>query len=116
MNRVVIIGNLTRDPELRTTPNGVSVCTLSVAVNWRRGEQKGVDYFSCTVWRQVAEACARYLSKGNRVAVSGRVSARAYVGNDGTARASLDVQAEEVEFLSPARGDAAEPEDDYGDY
>ena len=105
MNKVVIIGNLTRDPELRTTTTGVNVCSFTVAVNRRnRGNQQGnqpeADFFRVTAWRQLGELCAKYLTKGRKVCVTGPVSARAYQGNDGTTRASLDVTADDVEFLS----------------
>ncbi|MCH5278728.1 MAG: single-stranded DNA-binding protein [Christensenellaceae bacterium] len=104
MNKIYLIGNLTGDPELRTTPNGVSVCTLNIAVNRRfvssNGERQ-TDFFRVTAWRQLGETCARFLSKGRKVAVIGEVTARAYTAKDGTARASLEVTADEVEFLSP---------------
>lgn len=103
MNRITIIGNLTRDPELRTTSNGIPVCSMTVAVNRRRRAQEAqeTDYFSVTTWRQMAESCAQYLAKGKRVAVSGTVSMRTYEGRDGRLHASLEIQAEEVEFLTP---------------
>ena len=104
MNKVYIIGNLTGDPELRTTPNGISVCTMNVAVNRRFSSANGerqTDFFRVTAWRQLGETCARNLYKGRKVAVIGEVSARAYTAKDGTARASLEITADEVEFLSP---------------
>ena len=105
MNKVVIIGNLTRDPELRTTTTGVNVCSFTVAVNRRnRGNQQGnqpeADFFRVTAWRQLGELCAKYLVKGRKVCVTGPVSVSTYTGNDGTTRASLDVTADDVEFLS----------------
>lgn len=106
MNKVFIIGNLTRDPELRTTQSGISVCQFTIAVNRRRGNnaeagQPEADYFRVTAWRQLGENCARYLAKGRKAAITGTVSASAYVGQDGQARASLEVQADDVEFLTP---------------
>lgn len=103
MNRITIIGNLTRDPELRMTSNGIPVCSMTVAVNRRRRAQEvqETDYFSVTTWRQMAESCAQYLTKGKRVAVSGAVSMRTYEGRDGRLHATLEIQAEEVEFLTP---------------
>ena len=103
MNRITIIGNLTRDPELRMTSNGIPVCSMTVAVNRRRRAQEAqeTDYFNVTTWRQMAESCAQYLTKGKRVAVSGAVSMRTYEGRDGRLHASLEIQAEEVEFLTP---------------
>ena len=106
MNRLTIIGNLTNDPELRTTPSGDSVCSFGVAVN-RRGRRDAqgnqteqVDFFRVSAWRQLGENCAKFLSKGRKVAVVGSVSVRTYTANDGTTRASMDVNATDVEFLS----------------
>ena len=110
MNKVFLIGNLTRDPELRTTQSGVDVCSFTIAVNRRRTQdsnQPEADFFRISVWRQMAEVCQKYLSKGRKVSVVGRVSASAYVGNDGTPHASLEVQAEDVEFLTP-KGETGE--------
>ncbi len=107
MNKLHIIGNLTRDPELRTVngQNGsVSVCDFTVAVNRRNGGNNGqndADYFRVTAWRGLGENCAKYLAKGRKAAVVGPVSCRTYTGNDGVTRASLEVTAEDVEFLSP---------------
>ena len=104
MNKLTIIGNLTSDPELRTIPSGVSVCTFTVAVNRRYSsskEERQTDFFRVAAWRQLGENCSRYLAKGKKVCVVGEVSARAYEGKDGSLRASLEVTADEVEFLSP---------------
>jgi len=110
MNKLTIIGNLTRDPELRTTSAGDSVCDFTVAVNRRvrrdgQSNQPDADFFRVTAWRQLGETCARYLAKGRKVAVTGPVSVRTYQANDGTTRASLEVRADDVEFLSP-RGES----------
>ena len=110
MNKLTIIGNLTRDPELRTTSAGVNVCDFTVAVNrrQRRDAQNGqpeADFFRVSAWRERGELCAKYLAKGRKVCVIGPVSVRTYTGNDGTTRASLEVTADEVEFLS-SRNDA----------
>ena len=108
MNKIFIIGNLCKDPELRTTQSGVPVCTFTVAVNRRRSAEAGkpeADFFRVTAWRQLAENCARYLGKGKKVAVVGAVSLNTYTTNNGQQRASLEVNADEVEFLSP-RSDA----------
>ena len=109
MNKLTIIGNLTRDPELRTTSTGVNVCTFTVAVNRRRSSQGGqpeADFFRVSAWRQLGENCQRYLAKGRKVAVVGPVSVNSYTGNDGTARFSLEVMADDVEFLSSRNDDA----------
>ena len=105
MNQLVIIGNLTRAPELRQTQDGTPVCNFTVAVNRRvrAGANHEADYFRVTAWRGLGENCNRYLEKGRKVAVTGTVSARAYTGNDGGVRASLEVTAEAVEFLSSPR-------------
>jgi single-strand DNA-binding protein len=112
MNKVFLIGNLTRDPELRTTQTGVSVCSFTIAVNRRRSSnaeagQPEADFFRVSAWRQLGEICAKYLAKGRKVSVVGTVSASAYMGNDGQPRAGLEVQADDVEFLTP-RGEAGE--------
>ncbi|NLD84134.1 MAG: single-stranded DNA-binding protein [Clostridiales bacterium] len=106
MNKVFLIGNLTRDPELRTTQTGVSVCSFTIAVNRRRYNnaeegQPEADFFRITAWRQLGEICAKYLAKGRKVSVVGSVSVSTYTGNDGQPRASLEVQADDVEFLTP---------------
>ncbi len=109
MNKLTIIGNLTRDPELRTTSSGVNVCTFTVAVNRRRSgnsNQPEADFFRVSAWRQLGENCQRYLAKGRKVAVVGAVSVQTYTGNDGTTRASLEVNADDVEFLSSRNEDA----------
>lgn len=110
MNKVVLIGNLTRDPELRTTQSGVSVCSFGLAVNRRRKVegQPEVDFFNITAWRQLGELCARYLSKGRKCCVAGSIQIRNYDAADGTKRTSVDVEAEEVEFLPSASQGGAE--------
>ena len=112
MNKLTIIGNLTRDPELRTTSAGINVCDFTVAVNRRarRDAQSGqpeADFFRVSAWRQLGENCQKYLSKGRKVAVVGPVSVRTYQASDGTTRASLEVNATDVEFLSSRNDDAA---------
>ena len=113
MNKIILIGNLTRDPELRTTPNGITVCDFTIAVNRRKygqqAQQDGndADFFRITAWRQLGENCAKYLAKGRKVFVTGPLSARTYQANDGTTRVSLEVTADEVEFLSSRNDDAS---------
>ena len=106
MNKLTIIGNLTKDPELRTTTGGVSVCSFTVAVNRKQnaqqrqaGQQPEADYFRVTAWRERGEICAKYLQKGKKVCVIGPVSVRTWE-KDGKNGASLEVTADEVEFLS----------------
>ena len=115
MNKVILIGNLTRDPQLRTvnTANGeVSVCSFGIAVNRRQGRnaqngQEQTDFFNITAWRQLGELCSRYLQKGRKVCVTGQVSCRTYQAQDGTTRASLEVTADDIEFLSSRSDDQA---------
>ena len=111
MNKLTIIGNLTKDPELRTTTTGVNVCTFNVAVNRRKtqnNQNPEADFFKVTAWRERGELCAKFLRKGRKVCVIGPVSVSTYTGNDGTTRANLEVTADEVEFLSPRVSDPEE--------
>ena len=107
MNKIILIGNLTRDPELRTTPSGHSVCNFDIAVNDRRGGQENTLYFRITAWDKTGESCQRYLTKGRKVFVAGPLSYRTYQANDGTTRVSLEVNANDVEFLSSRSDDQA---------
>lgn len=109
MNKVIIIGNLTHDPDLRTTQSGISVCSFTVAVNRRRKNegQPEADYFRVTAWRDLGESCAKYLSKGRKVSCEGSVSLSTYE-RDGRTYASLELSAESVEFLTPKPAAAAE--------
>jgi len=104
MNKAILTGNLVRDPELRTTPSGVAVCTFTIAVNGRKPDD--TQFFRITTWRQTAENCQRFLAKGRKVAVTGDVSLNTYTAKDGTTKASLEVNAYEVEFLGGNRSDA----------
>ena len=108
MNKIFIIGNLTRDPELRATQSGVPVCTFTVAVNRRKQEagQQEADFFRVTTWRQQAENCNRFLAKGRKVGVTGTLTLESYQDKNGLPRNSLEVQADEVEFLTPRTADA----------
>lgn len=99
MNKLIIIGNLTRDPDKRTTPAGVSVCSFTVAVNRRNNDD--ADFFRVNAWRELADNCGKYLAKGRKVYVEGRVRLNTYKTADGTDRAELCVDASGVEFLSP---------------
>jgi single-strand DNA-binding protein len=109
INRVVLVGNLTRDPELRHTPSGTAVCNLRLAVNTRRKDETGqwVDkpnYFDITVWGNQGERCAQYLAKGRPVAVDGRLEWREWETPEGNKRQAVDVVADTVQFLG-GRGD-----------
>ena len=103
MNNATLIGNLVRDPELRATQAGVPVCVFTIAVN-RRSKTEGTqeaDYFRVTTWRGLAENCAKYLLKGSKVGVVGAVSLNTYDGRDGKTHASIEINATEVELLTP---------------
>lgn len=107
MNKAILIGNLTRDPELRTTPNGVSVCSFSIAVNRRRTNQQGereTDFFNIIAWRGLGENCAKYLAKGRKVSVIGEIQTRTYDAKDGMKRYVTEIIADDVEFLTPREG------------
>ena len=104
LNKVLLIGNLTRDPELRYTPSGVAVANLRLAVNRRykdkAGEQKEETCFvTVTTWDKQAEVCNQYLSKGRPVFVEGRLQSRSWETNDGQKRNTIDIRAERVQFL-----------------
>src|SRR3954447_18034270 len=104
INRVILIGNLTRDPELRHTPSGTAVCSLRLAVNSRRKDQTGQwvekpNYFDVTVWGQQGENCAQYLAKGRPVGVDGRLEWREWDAQDGTKRQAVEIIADGVQFL-----------------
>jgi single-strand DNA-binding protein len=105
INRVVLVGNLTRDPELRTTPSGTSVCKLRMAVNTRvKDNSTGQwtdkpNYFDVTVWGNQGESCAQYLTKGRPAAIDGRLDWREWEAQDGTKRQAVEIIADSVQFL-----------------
>ena len=109
MNKITLIGNLTRDPELSQLPSGVSVCKFGIAVNRNftnaNGERE-TDFFNITAWRGLGENCAKYLAKGRKVCVVGNVQIRNYEDKDGNKRTAVDVVAEDIEFLSARSDDA----------
>ena len=110
INRVVLVGNLTRDPEVRQTPSGTPVCSLRIAVNSRRRDESGQwtdkpNYFSVSVFGNQAESCGQYLSKGRPVAIDGRLDWREWQTQDGQKREAVEIVAESVQFLG-SRGDA----------
>ena len=107
MNKVFLIGNLTRDPETSTTASGVQMCRFSIAVNRPFANAEGVrevDYFNCTAWRGNAERCGKYLHKGNKVSIMGTIQIRNYETN-GEKRTAVDVVVDDVEFLTPRSGE-----------
>ena len=119
MNKLTIIGNLTRDPELRTTSAGKEVCTFTVAVNRRKNgnnQQPEADFFRVSAWDGLAKSCGQFLTKGRKVAVVGSVSVHTFQTQTGETKAQLEVSASDVEFLSP-KGDGFtqvdEPDDPF---
>lgn len=110
MNKAFLVGNLTRDPELRTTSSGIPVCSFSIAINRRfrnASGQQETDFINITAWRQLAELCSKYLVKGRKVGVVGSIQTRTYEAQDGSKRNAFEVVADEVEFLSPQQGGGA---------
>ena len=111
MNKVILVGNLTRDPELITTNNGISLCRFSLAVQRRFASQDGereADFINIVVWRGQADNCYKYLKKGSKCGVVGSLQTRSYDATDGTKRYSTEVVAEEVEFLASKGSSNAE--------
>ena len=113
MNKVILIGNLTKDPEITTTNNGVSVCRYTIAVTRRYANAEGerdTDFINIVAWRALAENCHKFLKKGSKVAVVGNLQNRSYDAQDGSKRYVTEIIAEEVEFLSTkADGTPLEP-------
>ena len=116
MNKVFLIGNLTRDPELRETPSGVAMCRFAIAVSRPTTSPDGerqTDFFECTAWRGLGETIARYTKKGKKVAVSGSIQIRNYEDNQGARRTAVDIIVQDCEFLSPR--DSGDSFDDVAD-
>ena len=110
MNKVFLSGNLTRDPEVKYTPSGKAMARTGIAVSRRSKNaetgQYDVDFFNLTAWEKTAEFCGRYLRKGSRVLVEGRIQTYNYTGQDGVKRSGVDIQVENIEFGSSKRDDA----------
>ena len=107
MNKVILIGNLAADPELRQTSSGLPVCTFRLAVQRRFSNAQGVreaDFFTIVAWRQTAELCNRFLTKGRKCAVVGSLQTRSYDAQDGSKRYVTEVVADEVEFIGGQQG------------
>ncbi|WP_059171626.1 single-stranded DNA-binding protein [Bacillus sp. FJAT-27445] len=118
MNRVILVGRLTKDPELRYTPNGVPVATFTLAVNRAFTNQQGereADFINCVVWRRPAENVANFLKKGSLAGVDGRIQTRNYEGQDGKRVYVTEVMAESVQFLEP-KSSSAGGRNDNNDY
>lgn len=110
MNKCILVGNLTRDPETTTTQSGITMCRFSIAVNRPYSNAQGereADFINIITWRGLAENCGRFLTKGKKVAICGAIQTRSYNDNDGNKRYTTEVVADDVEFLSP-RGEGGE--------
>lgn len=116
MNKVILIGRLTKDPELRYTSNNIAVATFTIAVNREYANQNGereADFISIQVWKKLAENCSKYLAKGSKVAIDGRIQTRSYDDQNGNKRYVTEVVAENVQFLDSKKdGQATETESD----
>lgn len=119
MNNVVLVGRLTRDPELRTTPNGIATCQISLAVNGlpNANGERTTDFINIVVWRRQAENVSKYCSKGSQIGVVGRIHTRSYDANDGSKRYVTEVVADNVTFLgSSNRSTSSQYVDETPDY
>ena len=119
MNRATLIGTLTKDPDMRQTQSGVSVCTFTLAVQRRYADQNGekqTDFFNVVCWRGLADNCAKYLVKGSKAGVHGSIQNRSYEDNDGNKRTVAECIADDVQFLGGPRREAApQAYEDYDD-
>lgn len=117
MNKVFLIGNLTKDPELSTTTNGIKFCkfTLAVSRSYSKDGKRETDFLPIIVWRAQADNCARYLKKGSKAAVIGTIQTRNYEGTDGTRRYVTEIAAEEVQFLTTRNDDGKNYEESFDD-
>lgn len=119
MNRVVLVGRLTKDPDLRYTPNGVAVATFTLAVNRTFTNQQGereADFINCVIWRRPAENVANYLKKGSLAGVDGRIQTRNYDGQDGKRVYVTEVVADSVQFLEPRNSASSDRGGDFGGF
>lgn len=118
MNKLIITGNVTNAPETRATTSGMTVCSFTVAVNRKFKNADGdrvSDFYRVSAWRQLGEVCAKYVQKGSKVSVIGELQPRLYEGKDGKTRLSLDVSADEVEFLSEKKKEPEKPVSEWDD-
>ncbi len=117
MNKVFLIGNLTKDPELNSTSNGIAYCRFSLAVSRNYSSKDGkreTDFLSIVVWRAQAENCAKYLKKGSKAAISGSIQTRSFDAQDGTKRYVTEITADEVQFLS-TKSESTSNDSDFDD-
>lgn len=108
MNKAILMGRLTKDPELRTTQTGLSVCSFTVAVD-RRGKEKATDFISCVAWRQTAEFISKYFTKGRMIAIVGSIQSRNYTDKNGNNRTAVEVLVDEVSFAGDKPATKTEP-------
>ena len=117
MNKVFLSGNLTRDPEMRYSPSGKAIAKMGIAVQRRTKNaetgQYDVDFFNLTAWEKTAEFCSRYLKKGSRVLIEGRIQTYNYTGQDGAKRSGVDIQIDNIEFAGGRRTDDTGDRADY---
>ena len=106
LNKAIIAGRLTADPELKTTPSGLSVTSFTVAVNRRFGKEKQTDFINCVAWRSTAEFITKYFSKGNSICVCGSIQTRNYTDKNGNKRTAVEVVAEEATFCEGKKNTA----------
>lgn len=118
MNNVVLVGRLTRDPELRTTPNGIATCQISLAVNGlpNQNGERTTDFINVQVWRRQAENVSKYCTKGSQVGVVGRIHTRSYDANDGSKRYVTEVVADNITFLGSSNKGSSQYSDPMPDY
>ena len=112
LNKVILMGRLTRDPELRSTPQGVSTCSFSLAVerNFKNGEDRKTDFINCVAWRQTAEFISKYFNKGSLIALEGSIQVRSWDDNEGKKRYATDVVVSQVYFAESKKDAAVVPE------
>jgi single-strand DNA-binding protein len=118
LNKVILLGRLTRDPELRSTPQGVSTCSFSIAVDRnfvRQGEERKADFINCVAWRQTAEFISKYFKKGSMVALEGSIQTRSWDDQDGKKRYATDVVVSQVYFAESKKDGAASMGPDIGE-
>ena len=114
MNKVILIGNLTKDPEISTTTSGVSVCRFTIAISRKYANSEGereTDFINIVVWRTLADNCHKFLKKGSKVGIVGNIQSRSYDATDGSKRYVTEVIAEEVEFITTKSSDVADKKD-----
>ena len=118
MNNVILVGRLTRDPELRTTPNGIATCQIGLAVNGipNSNGERTTDFINVTVWRRQAENVAKYCTKGSQVGVSGRIHTRSYDAQDGSKRYVTEIVADNITFLGSSNRGSSQYSDPMPDY